>query len=251
MKKLLFLPVLMITLLSLNSCKLPESDTESETTPTPQTESSPEEEGQEETAEEEVEPEEEQEETSTVVGLKKATNPEDFVGQRGGTPGERRNDPFSLFPVPPQQSQAEIETLEAQREAAEESDTGGESAESLPSLPQEGSPQAPPAPPEPEMARAIQVQGAIRIGNSSVAILKAPNDLNSRYVRPGNFIAGGQVLLKRINMEDRPTPTVVLEELGVDQEVIKAVAEARPEEAEEAEETEQSVLPPPPPPPAL
>ncbi|AFZ49659.1 hypothetical protein [Dactylococcopsis salina] len=249
MKRLLLLQILVIALLSLSSCKLPESDTESETTQNPQTESSPEEQPDEEEKEQEETAEEPQSESSTVVGLKQATNPEEFVQERGETPGERRNDPFSLFPVPPQQSQAEIETLEAQREAAEEGEaaTGedGESPESLPSLPSEGSPQAPP---QPEIARAVQVQGAIRIGNSAVAILKAPNDPNSRYVRPGNFIAGGQVLLKRINMEDRPTPTVVLEELGVDQEVIKAVAVAQPEETEETEETEQSVLPPPPPP---
>jgi len=55
--------------------------------------------------------------------------------------------------------------------------------------------------------------------------VRAPNAKTSRYVRPGEFIANNQVLVKTINMEERPTPTIVLKEVGFDQEVIKPVEE--------------------------
>jgi hypothetical protein len=93
----------------------------------------------------------------------------------------------------------------------------------------------------------VQVQGAVKIGNQVTAILKAPNEQTSRYVRPGQRIANNQVLVKRINIDQRPSPTVILEELGIEQEVVKRVEEGMEVDATSVEQKSIGKLPPPPP----
>lgn len=244
MKKPFLILIFVILGLSLSSCNLLPFgvDTETESEPesnAPQEQQDPSSEAETEGTEEGAIAEEETEDAtpsrvSSVAGLTRATDPEDFLQQRGNIPGENRQDPFTLFPVAPQE---EIENIE---------DTE-ENAEPLPTLPE--TPSAPPPEiPQPEIARGVQVQGAIKIGNEVVAILKAPNEQTSRYVRPGQLIANGQVLLKSININQRPTPTVVLEELGIDQEVIKPVEEGMEVESTTATgDSPQRLLPPPPP----
>lgn len=246
MKKPLLINLLVIFGFSLSSCQLLPFGTETEPT-NEGTDSSPsaeqglesettaaevEEENQTEKIEEEAVP------SRRVSGLKKATNPEEFVQARGTAPGENRNDPFSLFPIAP-----DGEVKPPQSESADPS-------EPLPNLPNGNS--TPPPPPEPELARAVQVQGAVKIGNQVTAILRAPNEQTSRYVRPGQRIANNQVLVKRINIDQRPTPTVVLEEIGIDQEVIKTVEEGMAmNESNRSNALEGGALgqiPPPPPP---
>jgi hypothetical protein len=70
--------------------------------------------------------------------------------------------------------------------------------------------------PEPDLARAVSITGVVQIGDSTQAIVKAPNETSSRYVKPGDRISNGQILIKRIDMNEGPTPIVVLEQYGIE-----------------------------------
>lgn len=84
------------------------------------------------------------------------------------------------------------------------------------------SPPPPPPPPSTDLARGIEVTGVLEVGNAKQAIVKAPNEATSRYVKEGQLIANGKVLVKRIEFEQGEA-IVVLEENGV--EVRKRVGE--------------------------
>lgn len=77
--------------------------------------------------------------------------------------------------------------------------------------------------PEPTQARGIEVTGVVEVGGVPVAIVQVPNE-PARYVREGQRIANGQVLVKRIETNRGPTPVVILEQYGV--EVARGVGEA-------------------------
>lgn len=78
-----------------------------------------------------------------------------------------------------------------------------------------------PAPrPQPELARAVKVTGVVQVGDTVFAIVDAPNEPHSRYVKPGQRLSNGQVLVRRIETSGAE-PVVVLEQFGV--EVVKAV----------------------------
>ncbi|MBZ8181572.1 hypothetical protein [Oscillatoria salina] len=78
-----------------------------------------------------------------------------------------------------------------------------------------------PPPPQPDLAEAVAVTGVVQVGGVPQAIVKAPNEKFSRYVRAGQYLSNGQVLVKRIDMNDGPEPVVILEEKGI--EVAKTV----------------------------
>lgn len=80
----------------------------------------------------------------------------------------------------------------------------------------------PPRPPQPTLARAVEVLGVVQIGSVPYAIVSAPNEPTSRYVREGQRLSNGQVVVRRIEMNG-PAPAVVFEQHGV--EVITAVGE--------------------------
>lgn len=87
-----------------------------------------------------------------------------------------------------------------------------------------------PAAPSTTLANGVEVTGVVQVGNEMQAIIKAPGEAASRYVRVGQRIANGQVLVKRIEMNTGAEPIVVLEENGV--EVARAVGAAGvPEQA--------------------
>ena len=83
----------------------------------------------------------------------------------------------------------------------------------------------PPPVPQPVLARAVEVLGVVQIGSTPYAIVNAPNEASSRYVRVGQRLSNGQVIVKRIEMNG-PEPAVVFEQFGV--EVITAVGEGGP-----------------------
>lgn len=74
--------------------------------------------------------------------------------------------------------------------------------------------------PNPTLAKAVVVTGIVQVGSSTQAIVKAPLEPSSRYVSPGQRIANGQVLVKRIEVRGSE-PVVILEELGI--EVVKFI----------------------------
>ena len=87
-------------------------------------------------------------------------------------------------------------------------------------------PAAIPTPPSTTLASGVEVSGIVYVGGVAQAIIKAPNEQTSRYVRVGQRLSDGQVLVKRIEMNSGSEPIVVLEQNGV--EVPKAVGEQAP-----------------------
>jgi hypothetical protein len=55
----------------------------------------------------------------------------------------------------------------------------------------------------------------IEVGGVTNAIVKEPN-APSRYVRVGQRLSNGQVLVKRIEVDRGPEPVVILEQFGVE-----------------------------------
>jgi hypothetical protein len=78
--------------------------------------------------------------------------------------------------------------------------------------------------PTANLANAVEVSGVVMVGGVAQAIVKAPNEETSRYVRVGQRLSNGQVLVKRIEMNGGSDPIVILEENGV--EVSRAVGTA-------------------------
>ena len=84
------------------------------------------------------------------------------------------------------------------------------------------SPVLPPAP-RTDLANAVAVTGVVQVGNETEAIVQVPNEPTSRYVRVGQRLSNGQVLVKRIEVNQGSVPVVILEQYGT--EVPKAVGE--------------------------
>lgn len=102
-------------------------------------------------------------------------------------------------------------------------------------------PFSPPPPQNPDLATAVAVTGVVQVGSEPHAIVKVPNETTSRYVRVGQRLSNGQVLVKRIEISEGSDPVVILEQDGV--EVSKAVGEAPANPAQAAIPTASSVIP--------
>ncbi|NET56128.1 MAG: hypothetical protein F6K47_08120 [Symploca sp. SIO2E6] len=72
-----------------------------------------------------------------------------------------------------------------------------------------------PEPPEATLARQIKVEGVVQVDEQPSAIVKVPNQ-PSQYVKEGQRLSNGQVLVKRIEANRGPTPIVILEENGIE-----------------------------------
>ena len=76
------------------------------------------------------------------------------------------------------------------------------------------------------LADAVQITGVVQIGGRAVAIIQSPQEGTARYVKPGDYVANGSVLLKRIIISKNGEPTIVLQQNGV--EVMKSVGSTGP-----------------------
>jgi hypothetical protein len=96
--------------------------------------------------------------------------------------------------------------------------------EQLPPAPVAQVPSSPPIPPPPDtqLAEGIEVTGVIDVGSQVQIIAKAPNEPTSRYIKVGQKIANGEVVVKRVE-EEAGEPVVILEQNGV--EVSKRVGQ--------------------------
>lgn len=132
-----------------------------------------------------------------------------------------RPDPFSLVPTTPVVVQTTTPGAEGSAAPASPPVNPPPSGQlaPIPNL----VPQTPPPPPQPDLARAVRVMGVVQIGLVPHAIVQAPNEPSSRYVRAGQRLANGQVLVRRIEVHGAADPVVVLEENGM--EVVTAVGE--------------------------
>lgn len=82
-------------------------------------------------------------------------------------------------------------------------------------------PKLPPLP-EPTLARNVEVTGVVQVGREPQAIVKVPNE-PSRYVGVGQRLSNGQVLVKRIEVNNGGSPIVILEQYG--REVARRIGE--------------------------
>lgn len=89
-----------------------------------------------------------------------------------------------------------------------------------------------PSLPEPTQALEVVVTGVVTIGNNTYAIVQSPSEPTGRYVMEGQRVAGGTVLVKRIDTRGSE-PIVVLEQHGV--ELTRAVG--LPEQEEDSTPT--------------
>lgn len=80
-----------------------------------------------------------------------------------------------------------------------------------------------PPTPQPELAKAVLVSGVVMLGNQLQAIVKVPDEPNSRYVQAGQKLANG-LLIKRIEMNEGDNPVVIVEQYGI--EVARMVGQA-------------------------
>ncbi|MDX2257274.1 MAG: hypothetical protein NW214_17315 [Pseudanabaenaceae cyanobacterium bins.39] len=79
---------------------------------------------------------------------------------------------------------------------------------------------APPPPPDTAAAKGTEVTGTMEVSGTIYAIIKAAGESTSRYVKAGQLISNGKVLVKRIDTNAEP-PIVVLQQNGV--EVLRPV----------------------------
>lgn len=87
--------------------------------------------------------------------------------------------------------------------------------------------------PQPTTAKAVRVSGVIQIGGAPYAIIKAPDEIE-RYVRQGERVAGGRVLVKRIDTGSAE-PRVILVENGIEVESFVTAADVPAEEVPAAQ----------------
>jgi hypothetical protein len=73
-----------------------------------------------------------------------------------------------------------------------------------------------PAANEPTLARSIGVSGIIEVEGKTQVIVKLPSENFSRYVDIGDRISDGKIKVKRVEGGQTLTPTVILEEAGVE-----------------------------------
>lgn len=86
-------------------------------------------------------------------------------------------------------------------------------------------PVIPPNPVEPSpssLAEAVEVRGVVQLGEQWQAIVKEPQERSSRVVRVGDVLAGGQVRVRKIELNANGTPSVVLEQNGI--QVIRTIS---------------------------
>lgn len=84
----------------------------------------------------------------------------------------------------------------------------------------------PPPPPSTDLATGTEVSGVVKVGNETQVIVRVPNEPTSRYVKVGQRLSNGRVLVKRVEVKSGADPIVILEENGV--EVAKGVGEKAP-----------------------
>ncbi|NER84542.1 MAG: hypothetical protein F6K42_34485 [Leptolyngbya sp. SIO1D8] len=125
-----------------------------------------------------------------------------------------RPDPYAYVPIPPPPSEAPPapeDVPDADVSEGEQGTTGDIPDDDLIPL------QPLPALPEPTVvASQVQVSGVAQINGEIYAIVKAPGEPTSRYVKVGDRLSNGTVLVKRIETRPGSDPVVVLEERGVE-----------------------------------
>lgn len=126
-----------------------------------------------------------------------------------------RPDPYAYVPVPPPPTAAPPAPEDSPTDVGEESDADVPADEDS-DLPDDLSPALPDLPEPVVIASQVEVTGVVQLSGETYAIVKAPGEVASRYVKVGDRLSGGDILVKRI--ENRPgiVPVVILEERGME-----------------------------------
>ena len=69
---------------------------------------------------------------------------------------------------------------------------------------------------KPLQAMALEISGVIEVEGKTQVIVKLPTESFSRYIDVGSRVANGSILVKRVEGQESISPTVVLEEVGVE-----------------------------------
>ena len=69
---------------------------------------------------------------------------------------------------------------------------------------------------KPLLAMAVEISGVIEVAGRTQVIVKLPTESFSRYIEVGERVADGKVLIKRVEGQNSLSPTVVLEEVGIE-----------------------------------
>jgi hypothetical protein len=69
---------------------------------------------------------------------------------------------------------------------------------------------------KPLQAMAVEISGVIEVAGRTQVIVKLPTESFSRYIEVGERVADGKVLVKRVEGQNSLSPTIVLEEVGVE-----------------------------------
>ncbi|MGF1459501.1 MAG: hypothetical protein ACFBSG_10795 [Leptolyngbyaceae cyanobacterium] len=146
-----------------------------------------------------------------------------------------RSDPYAFVPIAPPPKPAPPASNNSPNAAGNGGGNGGSPPggatarpPAAPSSPQTGQGTNPSSPinpaasseplpdlPEPTVvASQVQVTGVANVSGVTYAIIKAPGEPSSRYVRQGDRISNGKVLVKRIENSTGSAPVVVFEERG-------------------------------------
>ena len=128
---------------------------------------------------------------------------------------EDRSDPYAYVPVslPP----PAIPPLPEPEEAPAEAEPEAEPEVVPPVEPITLPPLDLPDIPEPTaVASQVELSGIVQVNGETYAIVQAPGEPTSRYVKVGDRISGGNILVKRIETRPGNAPVVVLEERGVE-----------------------------------
>ncbi|MBW4578601.1 MAG: hypothetical protein KME42_03385 [Tildeniella nuda ZEHNDER 1965/U140] len=175
----------------------------------------------------------------TIPGLIQSTNGDERAKQvQASIDGQKGKDPFAGLPPKLQQPRTAVNRqnvptvsqLPANPRVSNPRPTSSRPTTTAfnprTPLPPQGNSSVPviktlPPLPSANLANAVEVSGVVMVGGVAQAIVRAPNEETSRYVRVGQRLSNGQVLVKRIEMNSGSDPTVILEENGV--EVSRAV----------------------------
>ncbi|MEB3224581.1 MAG: hypothetical protein VKJ86_02120 [Synechococcus sp.] len=158
---------------------------------------------------------------ATAQSLNSVLIPSTDPDARRRATAEGRPDPFADLPIVPQ-----VTLTPPPAPTASGAQPGTGTANGLPNPP--GAPGAvaiapPPAPldfspvlpslPEPTAANNTIVSGVVQLNGIDYVMIKADGEQFSRYVKVGDYVANGQVLVKEITF-NRGVPVVLLEQYG-------------------------------------
>ncbi|MEL6582166.1 MAG: hypothetical protein AAFQ14_20660 [Cyanobacteria bacterium J06621_12] len=159
--------------------------------------------------EEEIEP------LPEIAGLIPATNPDVRVRNRV----RGRNDPFSIVALDPKiEIELEEESLKTNVVSR------GQNTPAISNNTSNGDLDLP----EPEiflptLAQDVVISGMYEANGRTRLIVQAPEESSSRYVEVGQYLSNGQVLVKRIDKDSFPAPTIILEQGGI--EIAKTIGD--------------------------